>query len=101
MCIKAYLIFYVILLAYSWGYVAHIYRYTPGSDTIQKLTSSILLHLLLRGDILCNGVRLIQNQIYLVKTLLIKGNPKAFVVYGSPYINKQSTFLSTVNVSVA
>ena len=51
-----------------------------GSNTRQKESNLTLLHLFLPGDILRNSVILIQNQICLIKNLLITGKLKALVV---------------------
>lgn len=91
MCIIYNYFLLAISLTYLFACLSKILGYRAGSNTSQKLSQPILLHLLLQGDIFRVRARLTQNLICLVKNLLITDNIKALVVYGSPYINKLST----------
>ena len=80
MCISRYYEPYVKLLVFEYGHITQRLGARAGSNTSQKEINLTLLHLLLRGDILRNSVRLSRNQIYLIKNLLITGKLKALVV---------------------
>ena len=80
-----------MLLTIVCCHINQIPRYRVRSNPKQKSRDLALLHLLFWSDILRYVAILIQNQIYFVKNLLIIGNFKALVVYGSLYIKKSPT----------
>ncbi len=79
---------YVILLVFIQLCFTPPLAYRAIANSRQELTCITLLHLLLRGTILRNSARPVQNLVYLVKNLLITSNLKPLLVYGSPYIKK-------------